>query len=386
MNTFQFPDGMTAADFLATIWQRRPLLCPKALCGYAAPFDYNDFFDLACEPLAQSRLIVREAAGWRVQYGPLDPDTTDHLPVKGWSLLIQSMEVWVPELHDLIACFDFLPRWRIDDVMVSLSAEGGGVGPHSDQYDVFLFQLTGQRSWAYGGPLSPFIANQPLRLLSAFEPDELHVLEPGDVLYLPPGVPHDGIALDSNCVTLSIGFRAPGLSDIASKLADMWLSEWQQDAEHEPRFSDPNRVSAVASPTQIDAADAHALTAMIVENLADPDQAMRLAGELVSEPRMPPETPDPRPASESILVRLAAGDKLERWSGSRLAHGAVSAGRTLLFADGTSMACEPTLAACLSTATVIDQELIAPFMAQHETTDVLTWLVGQGSFGFPDEP
>ena len=385
MTTFHFPDGVTADDFLARIWQRRPLLCPGALDGFTLPFDPDDLFDLACESQAQSRLVVRDIKDWQVHHGPLYSGFADQLPVQGWTLLVQSMEVWVPELHDLIAALAFLPRWRSDDVMVSLSSANGGVGPHLDQYDVFLAQAAGRRSWSFGGPASTFVPDQPLRLLSDFRPEAQHVLGPGDVLYLPPGVPHDGVALDDSCVTISIGFRAPGVSDLASKLADQLLVHWGHDVEHEPRFRDPARGSSKADPTRIDPADAQAMAAMVNACLADPDQIMQLAGELMSEPRMAPDPPDISPAAHDIMARLATGERLERWAGSRLAHGPGTHGQGFLFADGASITCAPDLAATFAAATVIDNAMIEPFPEQSNVPDILAWLVGQGSFGFPEE-
>ncbi len=360
-------------------------MCPAAFAGFVLPFDPDDLFDLACEPQVQSRLVVRRGGTFDVTHGPLDPATFDDLPEAGWSLLIQSTEVWVPELHDLIASIGFLPRWRVDDVMVSLSAAGGGVGPHVDQYDVFLLQAQGRRSWAYGGPVSPLVPNQPLRLQSSFEPEEQHDLEPGDVLYLPPGVPHDGVALDDMSVTLSIGFRAPGLTDLSSKLADQLLVRWLNDAESEPRFTDAGRPACDGDTTSIDPADVKAMADILLACAQDPDQMMALVGELTSEPRMPAHPPAIPLDGQSIRERLAAGDVLERWAGSRLAHGALSDGRSLLFADGASIACPQELASVLASATSIDHAMISGLFAPETVDMVLAWLVEQGTFGFADQ-
>jgi 50S ribosomal protein L16 3-hydroxylase len=385
MSGFNLPGTMTSDDFLDAYWQRRVLVCPGALAGLVPVFDPDDLLDIACEPQSQARLVIREALDWQVAHGPFDPSFGDALPDGGWSLLVQSMEVWVPELHDLIAMLAFLPRWRTDDIMVSLSASGGGVGPHVDQYDVFLVQASGRRSWAFGGPVSDFLPDRPLRLLADFRPEEQHVLEPGDVLYLPPGIPHDGVALDDGCVTVSIGFRAPGVSDLVSKLADQLLTRWEGDVEHEPRFRDPGRASCETDPTRLDPGDAEAMAALVGACLADPDQAMRLAGELMSEPRMPPDPPETMPAGADLMARLVGGGRLERWAGSRLSHGPAADGRAFLFADGGSIVCAPELAATLAGATAIDGGVIDLFPAQADLADVLAWLVAQGTFGFPED-
>ncbi len=384
MNTSHFLDETAAKDFLAQNWQRCPVLFAGAFRDYPIPFHPGDLFDLACEPQALSRLVTREGASWNLQDGPLEPHVLNELPTQDWSLLIQSVETWVPELHDLIERFRFLPRWRIDDVMVSLSAAGGGVGPHVDQYDVFLIQGQGRRSWAFGGPAGKILPDRPLRLLADFRPDEQHILEPGDVLYLPPGVPHDGIALDDGCLTVSVGFRAPGVSDLASKLADQLLDRWAGEAELEPRFGDPGRGSSAGDPSLITGSDARSMTDLLTSYLSDPDHAMRLAGELVSEPRMPPDQPADQIEPGEIMTRLATGERLERWSGSRLAHGPAANGAVYLFADGASITCMPGTAAAIAQATMIDAAFVASISGEADVAAILGWLVGQGTFGFPD--
>jgi len=381
----RLPEAMTPDEFLVRHWQRQALLCPGAFTDCLPAIDPDDLLDIACEPRADARLVVRNNQDWQVRYGPLDPSFTEDLPQTGWSVLVQSMEVWLPELHGLIAALGFLPRWRSDDVMVSLSAAGGGVGPHVDQYDVFLVQAAGRRSWAHGGPVSSWIPDRPLRLLSDFKPEAQDTLGPGDALYLPPGVPHDGVALDDGCLTVSIGFRAPGVADLASKFADQLMSRWQDDVEREPRFRDPGRPSSAADPTLIGSADARAMAALVSARLNDPGEAMRLAGELMSEPRMPPDPPEDAMTASAISNHLDAGGRFERWAGSRLAHGPADDGHAYLFADGASWLCGRPLAAALARATTIDRDLIAPFRDDPALPEVLAGLVGQGTFAVPPE-
>ena len=385
MITSHFLDETAAEDFVAHNWQRHPVLFADAFRDYSLPFDSGDLFDLACESQAQSRLVTREGQSWNVKDGPLEPRVLSELPTQDWSLLIQSVETWVPELHELIGRFGFLPRWRIDDVMVSLSAAGGGVGPHVDQYDVFLIQGQGRRSWAFGGPAGKNLPDRPLRLLADFKPDEQHILEPGDALYLPPGVAHDGIALDDGCLTISVGFRAPGVSDLASKFADQLLDRWADDAEHEPRFRDPGRASSTGDPSLITGSDAQSMADLVTSCLSDPDHAMRLAGELMSEPRMPPNEPTDQIEPGDIMSRLAAGQRLERWSGSRLAYGPATNGKAYLFADGASVICRPDIASAIAQTTEIDAQFVASLSSDADIAEVLSWLVRQGTFGFPED-
>lgn len=159
-DSVNFPDDMDTARFLDRHWQREPLFLRDAVDVTGLGIDAEALFEIAMEPEAQSRLVTRRGDRWRVEHGPLEASQLEALPTRNWTLLVQAMEVWEPALHDLIARFSFLPRWRTDDVMISLAAPGGGVGPHVDQYDVFLIQGAGRRRWAWAvrsirsGPVS----------------------------------------------------------------------------------------------------------------------------------------------------------------------------------------------------------------------------------------
>src|SRR3546814_488027 len=204
---------MPAADFLRDYWQKKPLLIRNALPGFVSPIEPEDLAGLACEDAALSRLVRhdRERDAWTVRHGPFREEEFPGLGDRDWTLLVQDVDKWDADIAALLPKFDFLPRWRIDDVMVSFAATGGSVGAHVDQYDVFLLQALGHRRWQVDTRDDPplhFRKDAEIRLLQRFTPSHDWVLAPGDMLYLPPGVPHHGVAEDP-CLTFSIGMRAP---------------------------------------------------------------------------------------------------------------------------------------------------------------------------------
>ncbi|MGD8514670.1 MAG: cupin domain-containing protein [Granulosicoccaceae bacterium] len=233
--------GMDPARFLAEYWQKRPLLIRQAVPGFRDPLDPDELAGLACEDDIASRIVV-ELQGdrpWQVRHGPFDEAIFAEVPASHWSLLVQDMNRYVPALARLLDCFAFVPDWRIDDVMVSYAPEHGSVGPHIDNYDVFLLQGLGARRWQINcQPVNDddLIAGLDLRILKRFEPEQEWVLEAGDMLYLPPGVQHYGVALE-DCLTYSIGFRAPDRNELLSDLAH-WLTEQADIAA--PRYADPD--------------------------------------------------------------------------------------------------------------------------------------------------
>jgi 50S ribosomal protein L16 3-hydroxylase len=270
--------------------------------------------------------------------------------------------------------------------MVSLSSAGGGVGPHVDQYDVFLIQAKGRRRWSWGGPVHRTAEDVALRQVSRFEPTDHAELGPGDVLYLPPGVPHDGVALEDGAITVSIGFRAPGLTDLLGYLADTVSEHWDDAVETEPRFGDAGRLVS-ADPWEITRADLTGMKRLLLDALENNEMTARAFGEQVSLPRFPPEPPDVAPEPEALTKLLRSGWTLERWAGSRLFHHTVSAEKAWLFVDGFSLSVSPEFGAWITR-----QESLtgADWLAWHKTPDALLaimMMVGRGTFGLvpPDK-
>lgn len=211
-------------QFLAEYWQKKPLLVRGAIANFQPPIDANELAGMALEEEVESRIVLEQ--DWQLQCGPFTEETFARLPEDKWTLLVQAVDLWVPEVAELLTRFDFLPKWRIDDIMVSYAADGGSVGPHFDYYDVFLLQGAGRRRWQIGAECDgdcPLVANTALKILQHFEPVDEWVLEPGDMLYLPPKVAHHGVAI-GECTTFSVGFRAPAASEMLDDLATELLS------------------------------------------------------------------------------------------------------------------------------------------------------------------
>jgi len=234
--------GIDAADFLQRYWQKRPKLMRQALRNFVCPISANDLAGLACTEGSLARIVQGTGKRFTVASGPFSDASFASLGTSNWTLLVQELDQWDRNVRELLKHFDFLPRWRIEDVMVSYAVRGGSVGAHVDQYDVFLLQGRGQRRWqiddraqAKTAARQQFLPKAKLKLLADFEPNRDWVLSPGDMLYLPPGVPHHGVALDDDCMTFSIGLRAPS----AAELLENFAHTQAQKLADTVRYSDP---------------------------------------------------------------------------------------------------------------------------------------------------
>lgn len=234
--------GMSANTFLRDYWQKKPLLIRAGLTDFEAPLEADELAGMAMESDVESRIVIESGeTPWQTLKGPFTEETFANLPEKEWTLLIQAVDHWVPEVQELKERFRFLPSWRLDDVMISYATTGGSVGPHYDQYDVFLIQVSGQRRWQVLSPedyKDEAISNIDLHILAEFNPDsDLDwTLEPGDILYLPPNFAHNGRALDDDCMTYSIGFRAPSMQEVLTGIRDKVCEV--ENEKH--RFSSPS--------------------------------------------------------------------------------------------------------------------------------------------------
>lgn len=319
------PLGMPPEQFLRDYWQKRPLLIRGAFGDYAAagfvpPITPEDLAGLACEETALSRLVrfAPETDAWSVQHGPFAEDVFPALPDHDWTLLVQDVDKWDADVNALLSHFDFLPRWRIDDVMVSFAAPGGSVGAHVDQYDVFLLQAQGCREWRIDlqpGRDHAFRDNTELKLLRDFEPTHAWMLEPGDMLYLPPGIAHHGIAVDA-CLTFSVGMRAPSVTELLGDYVDNITA----DMDESLRYADPDLASG-GDPGEIDsAALARVSRALGALQLRDADSVADWFGRFVTTYRsasqaQPPPTPPSRMELEWALTN-GAGLTRNPWSRS----------------------------------------------------------------------
>jgi len=280
--------GLSASAFMRRHWQKRPLLVRNALPGTLARMDRARLFALAASESVESRLVVRSGARWSVRNGPI---STASLPARsrGWTMLVQGVDLHDDDAHRLLRRFRFVADARLDDVMCSWASDGGGVGPHVDSYDVFLLQTTGRRRWRVGRVPDPRLRDDvPLKMLTEFAPTAEWLLDPGDMLYLPPGWGHDGVAV-GECITASIGFRAPAAAELATALLER-IAEDARDRVAEPTRIDTRRygdagTAPVARPARIPARLAEFADAALDRALADRTLRGRALGEVLSEPK-----------------------------------------------------------------------------------------------------
>jgi 50S ribosomal protein L16 3-hydroxylase len=228
--------GNSPTRFLRDYWQKKPLLIRGAIPGFEGLLTRDQLIGLACEDEAQSRLVTRRNGKWDVKTGPFSAKTFSRLANNNWSLLVQDVNHFLLSARQLLLEFKFIPYARLDDLMVSYAPEGGGVGPHYDSYDVFLLQGTGRRLWQISAQLDKRLdADAPLKILHDFRPEQEWILEPGDMLYLPPGYAHNGVAKD-DCMTYSVGFRAPNHQELATQ----FLVYMQDNISIDGMYGDPD--------------------------------------------------------------------------------------------------------------------------------------------------
>lgn len=225
--------GLTAGGFLRRYWQRKPLLARGALVECAGIVQPGMLFSLAGRDDLESRLVRRDGRRWQVQYGPFSQRQLRRLPRSGWTLLVQGVNHALPAAQELLDAFAFIPYARLDDLMVSYAPRGGGVGPHFDSYDVFLLQGEGRRRWRISRQRDlALVDGAPLRILRRFRPAREWELQTGDLLYLPPRCAHDGVAI-SDCITYSIGFRAPGAQELGTRFLEYLQDQLRLDGIYE---------------------------------------------------------------------------------------------------------------------------------------------------------
>jgi 50S ribosomal protein L16 3-hydroxylase len=329
--------SLSRGQFLERHWQRRFVAFPGAMPGFVPPISPDELAGLACEEEVESRLVQGNVGGrFQMEHGPFEESRFEGLPERDWTLLVQDVDKHVPEVAALLEPFRFLPDWRIDDIMVSFAAPGGSVGPHIDQYDVFLLQARGRRRWQLSERFDPALrADCDLKVLQRFEPEHELIAEPGDILYLPPNVAHFGLALDE-AMTFSIGFRAPDQRELVAAL----LRETGERTPSGAPFADPGR-SPTLAPTAIEPADLAALRDLVRRSLVFSDSELdAFLGRYLTQnkPRLTimPGATSPR----QVKKRLARGDLLVRRHGSRWAQ--IDRGDELwVFAEGQQCRLRP---------------------------------------------
>jgi len=385
-----FPDGLDPERFLRDFWQKRPLLMRQGLAAYHSPVSPEELAGLACEPEVESRLVLERDGSrpWEARHGPFDDDDFASLPDSHWTLLVQDLDKHLPEAAALLEPFRFLPDWRVDDVMISYAVDQGSVGPHVDDYDVFLVQAAGRRRWRiHTRPVNPehCIPGLDLRILPEFEAEQDWLLEPGDILYLPPNVAHWGTAEGDDCMTCSVGFRAPSWREMALS----WCEELIERSLPDGRYLDPP-----LSPQMESAEIRPEVFERIGEQLRvlqtdTPERLRDWLGRHLTEAKDNLQThPREAPlAPETFEAELDRHGSLQRTGYARLAF---SRGETTnrLFVNGQSIELASGHTGFLHAITQerhLHAGYLAPWLEEPECRELLRRLFNDGVFEFPDE-
>jgi len=381
--------GLSAEEFLRDYWQKKPLLIRQALPGFTSPLEINELAGLACEESVESRLVMEQGpeSPWQLFNGPFDEDFLKNLPEKNWTLLVQAVDHLLPEVAERLADFNFLPSWRVDDIMISYAPPGGSVGPHIDYYDVFLLQASGQRRWQLGqfcDENTAMRSDTQLKILTDFQgnPDQDWVMEPGDLLYLPPQLAHWGTSLGEDCTTWSIGFRALSAEEILCGAADFIGERLKEDQ----RYTDPD-LTPPRHPAEMDDAAVGRLKELLQEVLDQPAAINEWFGRAMTQTKYPDQLlPPEQPWVEADLVQLlqkaSAKESLFAVAeGSRLAFRSGEEGRWL-FADGEAWSYSRSLQPWIENL-CSQSKLTAAFIQQclenKEAVQRLLALINQGS-------
>jgi len=279
--------NLSAKQFLRNHWQKKPLLIRQALPGLVSPLSAEELAGLACEDEIESRIITTTAntdCPWQLRNGPFDENDFTALGDKDWTLLVQDCQRYNDDVAKLLQHFNFIPNWRLDDIMISYATKGGSVGPHIDQYDVFLIQAQGERRWQIDTTATSennLHPNCELDILQNFTADEEWRLSPGDMLYLPPKLAHYGVAMN-DCMTISVGFRAPSHQEMATS----YLETLIQSNDAQQRFTDPHR-GIPENTAEIESQDIEQFTEFLKTQLNDSSVIADIFGRLVTEPKHP---------------------------------------------------------------------------------------------------
>ena len=315
--------GLTPAQFMRRYWQKKPLLIRGAIPDVVPPLSRDALFELAQSEDAESRLISQMRGRWRLEHGPFDPEALPSLKRRDWTLLVQGVDLHADRARALLDRFRFIPDARLDDLMISYATDGGGVGPHFDSYDVFLLQVHGKRRWRISAQRDLTLkAGLPLKVLQHFEPEQEWVLEPGDMLYLPPHIAHDGMA-QGECMTCSIGFRAPSANELIGQFL-YYLAERGdvgRSRAGERLYRDPDQ-NAVAHPAALPSALVSELGAILARVRWTPSDLESFLGSYLSEPK-PHVVFDAseRPLGEAAFVRRAGAQGVRLDNRTTLLYG-----------------------------------------------------------------
>lgn len=373
---------MPIEEFLRDYWQKRPLLVRKAFPYFESPIDGDELAGLALEEEVESRLILEKGkTPWELQHGPFDEKVFAKLPESHWTLLVQAVDQWVPEVHELLNHFRFIPNWRLDDIMISYAPDQGSVGPHFDYYDVFLLQGAGKRRWRIGQTCdvnSARVEGTPLNILKEFEQQEEWLLEAGDMLYIPPGVAHWGVA-EGESITYSIGFRAPSNADIVCELSQ----EIAASLTNDQRFSDPD-LQVQNNPGEIGGQALQQIKTILLNQLTDETIAQWFGKHMTERKYAEDDAAEEAIEIADWQAALLDGAALWRHPAARLAYHALPQ-HALLFADGQAFNCTLPFAELVCRELELDYQCLQTLLENNDNLHTLNALINQESLLLDDD-
>lgn len=386
-----FPNGIDAESFLSEYWQKKPLLMRDALPGYRSPLSPEELAGLACEEEIESRIVLEKdgTRPWEARTGPFDEEAFSGLPESHWTLLVQDVDKHVPDVAELLEPFRFLPDWRLDDIMISYAVDQGSVGPHIDDYDVFLVQARGKRRWMiHTREVSEedYIPGFDLRILPEFEAEEDWIMSPGDVLYLPPNVAHWGTAQGDDCMTCSVGFRAPTFQEMAAA----WCDELISNQVPSTRFRD-GKMNLQDANAEITPGALDRVRRQLNEFLeSDPEMQERWFGRFITEPKahlqvIPPEHSC---TSEQLATIFQTDGYLERDGWTRMAFIRGQAEDDFLYVNGEEYPLPKPNEGFMRWITenrILAFDDASPWITNRDCLNLLTVLFNEGHLIQPQE-
>ncbi len=300
-------NNLTPSQFLAEYWQKKPLLIKNALPNFNGLLNPNELAGLACEDDVQARIVSFKKDKWAVKNSPFDEADFTKLPKADWTLLVQNVNHYLPEAADLLALFSFIPHARLDDLMVSYAPKGSGIGAHVDSYDVFLLQGAGKRNWKISAPSNKnpvdlsLVENAPLKILQNFKAEQEWTLEAGDMLYLPPQIAHWGVSESDDCMTYSIGFRAPKTQELMHE----FLNYLQDNINADGLYTDAD-LTLQKHPAEISSTMVKRVSSMLQALTWDKQHVADFLGRYLTEPKLGVVfTPERKISKTEFTKRLA---------------------------------------------------------------------------------
>lgn len=374
--------ALTPEIFIRDYWQKKPLVIRQGFNNFKDLLTPEEMAGLACDDLVESRRVYKSEGEWQAEFGPFE--SYEHLGESDWTLVVQALNNWLPGAEKLIQCFDFIPRWRFDDVMVSYATPGGGVGPHIDLYDVFICQGSGRRRWRVGdrGPHKEFAAHPALLHTEAFDPIIDVELLPGDILYLPPGYPHDGVTLEAS-MSFSVGYRTASAKDMVSALADHLIdNELGCD-----QIEDPDRELCQQSG-RVNATDLARIKTQLLATLDD-KLISEFSGRYLTNSKCELDLPEDNLGFEcDDVIEMLKEQELTRLGGLRALYFDTSVSQGILYINGEQVNLPLELAdviPVLCDNQMLSATSLAPWLANSTFVGKLTDWINSGYWYFEED-